>query len=211
MCEDDPEISVKAILMSLPTAHSQHCRDCKLRVRELLAVLYGDCQVNHAFGWPSEPAAYRGTQVGETLACVFDSLCRHRGYENFIRTPKMPPCDYYVSRPGFIVEFDESQHFTEPRRVTLGCYTPDLPVGFDLGEWARLCEFWNCHDPTPQDRDERRAWYDCLRDLLPCHYGLEPTIRLYAGAFAWCSLRPDSPADRRRFESLIRGSQTADR
>ena len=197
--------------MALRPVHSQHCRDCKLRVREMLTVLYGDCEVNHAFGWPSDPRAYAGSRVGQSLQRIFDALCSHRGYENFIRTPEMPPCDYYVSRPGFIVEFDESQHFTKQRLVTLRCYTLDLPVGFDLPEWMHLCELWNSDDPTPPDRDERRAWYDCLRDLLPIHYGLQPTVRLYAGAFPWCSLQPDSPEDRRRCESLLRGSETEDR
>jgi hypothetical protein len=29
--------------------HSQHCRACKERVRELLTAIYGHCHVNHSF------------------------------------------------------------------------------------------------------------------------------------------------------------------
>jgi hypothetical protein len=184
------------------STHSQHCRQCKLRVRELLTALYGDCLVNHAFRWPSHPGAYSGL-VGETLQRIFDSLRGYRGYENFIRSGEMPPCDYFVRWRGFIVEFDESQHFTQPRLVTLRCYPRELAVGFDLREWIGLCESLNSEDPSPPDRDERRAWYDCLRDLLPHYYGLQPTVRFHAQGFRWCELRTTSMEDRRRFESFL--------
>ena len=40
-------------------------------------------------------------------------------------------------------------------------------------------------------RDEQRAWYDTLRDLVPSIMGLQPTVRLYASDQVWCSLDPD--------------------
>lgn len=189
--------------MPVTALHSQHCRECKLRIRELLAVLYGDCRVDHFFGWPSRPDAYAGSRLGTTLRCIYDALCRHRGYRDFIRAQAMPPCDYYVPRPGFIVELDEEQHFTRPRLAALRCYPAELSMGFDVRAWMRLCESLDREDPTPPDRDERRAWYDCLRDLLPPYYGLEPTVRLYAGALPWCAFRPDCPEDQRRFASML--------
>jgi len=192
-------------MMPPRAAHSPHCRACKLRIREILIALHGDCLVNHAFAWPSGARPYAGTQVGDTLERIFDALCRYRGYENFVRATEMPPCDYYVPRAGFILELDEDQHFTQPRLVTLQCYAADLRVGFDLREWMRLCERLNSEDRTPPDRDERRAWYDCLLALLPLYHGFQPTVRLYSGNSPWCTLRPDSPEDRFRFASLLAG------
>ena len=55
----------------------------------------------------------------------------------------------------------------------------------------------------PPYRDEQRAWYDTLRDLVPSIKGLQPTVRLYARDWAWCSLNPDSREDRERFSGLI--------
>ncbi len=188
-------------------SHSEHCRDCKTRLHELLATLYPDaCRKDHSFPWPSAPEAYRGTRVGEALQRVFDGLRAHRGYRDFIRTPRMPPCDYYIASPGFILEFDERQHFTRPRAIALDLYPAGFRLGFSTREWRRLCDALNAQDPDPPDRDERRAWYDCLRDLLPAVHGLGPTVRLYEGALRWCELRPDSPADVRRFKSFLPGS-----
>ena len=190
--------------------HSEHCRDCKTRLRELLTTLYPDaCRRDHAFPWPSRPEAYRGTRTGEVLQRIFDGLSVHRGYRDFIRTPRMPPCDYYldyIASPGFILEFDERQHFTRPRAIALGLYPADLRMGFSTHEWLRLCDALDARDPEPPDRDERRAWYDCLRDLLPAVYGLGPTVRLYEGALRWCELRPDSAEDVRVFKSFLEGS-----
>ena len=52
--------------------------------------------------------------------------------------------------------------------------------------------------PSTRIRDEQRAWYDTLRDLVPSIKGLRPTVRLYARDRAWCSLDPDSKEDRSR-------------
>ena len=58
-------------------------------------------------------------------------------------------------------------------------------------------------DDIPFDRDERRAWYDTLRDLLPSLHGFEPTARLYAGEYPWCSLDASSDSDRANFRGLL--------
>ena len=44
----------------------------------------------------------------------------------------------------------------------------------------------------PPYRDEQRAWYDALRDLLPSLEDLQATVRLYARDLTWCSLDPDN-------------------
>ena len=188
-------------------SHPEHCRDCKTRLHDLLAALYPDaCRKDHAFPWPSTPEAYQGTRIGEILQRIHDGLRAYRGYEDFIRTPRMPRCDYYITSPGFILEFDERQHFTRPRAIALELYPAGLPTGFSTREWRRLCEELDAEDGDPPDRDERRAWYDCLRDLLPGVHGLGPTVRLYEGARRWCELRPDCPADVRGFKSFLPGS-----
>lgn len=187
--------------------HPEHCRDCKTRLRELLAALYPDaCRKDHAFPWPSRPEAYRGTRIGGVLQRIFDELGAHRGNGDFIRTPRMPPCDYHIASHGFILEFDERQHFTRPRAITLALYPADLRMGFSTREWLRLCDVLDARDPEPPDRDERRAWYDCLRDLLPAVHGLGATVRLYEGSLRWCELRPDSAEDVAVFKSFLEGS-----
>ena len=111
-------------------------------------------------------------------------------------------CDYWVPDPGFIVEFDESQHFTIPRKLALAEYADEEHLGFSAKRWITLCEHHDSKDNDPPFRDEQRAWYDTLRDVLPSIKGLGPTVRLYAGDRVWCSLDPDSEEDRGRFLGL---------
>jgi hypothetical protein len=158
--------------------HSAHCRACKERVRDLLVRLYGGCLVNHSFPWSAKPQDYQATAIGAVLQRICASLGEFRGHRNFIKSAQMPPCDYFVADPPFILEFDESQHFSRPRLVSLGNYPEKIPVGFPISRWRDLCREINARDDEPFDRDERRAWYDTLRDLVPTIHGFKPTVRV---------------------------------
>ena len=187
--------------MNLSTRHSERCRECKIRVRELLARIYGTCLQNYKFFWPTHFSFYEGTAIFPTLRQVVKVLEAYRGFsfEDFVRAKTVAPCNFWILDPGFIVEFDESQHFTIPRKLVLSAYPDDHPVGFSRDRWIALCEKHNAKDNDPPYRDEQRAWYDTLRDLIPPLEGLQPTVRIYASDFAWCSLDPDSDNDLRQF------------
>lgn len=184
------------------TEHSAHCRACKERVRELLTAIYGDCRTNHQFPWPSQPQDYANTAIENVLEQIRAALGDWRGHRDFIKSAQVPPCDYFVADPPFILEFDESQHFSQARLVTLSCYTGEVRVGFSVTRWRELCREIDAKDDTPIDRDERRAWYDTLRDLVPCVHGFRPTVRIYAGEFAWCSLDAGSASGLATFRNL---------
>ena len=191
------------------TRHSERCRACKTRVRELLERIYGTCLLNRRFRWRTNLAAYEGTPIGPALRNVAAALKMYRGFgiSDYVRSDLLAPCDFWVPDPGFIVEFDESQHFTSPRKRALCAYAGEHPLGFSAERWTALCENHNAKDNDPPFRDEQRAWYDTLRDLVPSLEGLQPTVRLYARDLAWCSLDPDSRGDRERFLDLIRGGK----
>ena len=183
--------------------HSAHCRACKERVRELLTAIYGECQANHSFPWSAWPRDYANTPIGNLLERIQFELGNLRGHRDFIKSALVPPCDYYVSDLPFILEFDESQHFSAPRLVTLSLYPDVLQLGFSRSHWKDLCCEIGAVDDQPFDRDERRAWYDALRDLVPTVHGFQPTVRLYAGGYQWCSLDAASRADREQFMRLL--------
>jgi hypothetical protein len=185
--------------------HSGHCRGCKEKVQRFLSALYGDCCVNRAFPWPAKVQCYEHTVIGDTLKKIHVALGELRGYRDFAKSAQVPPCDYYVSNPPFIVEFDESQHFSRARLASLMLYPTGFKAGFPLSGWRDLCLEINAEDDDPPDRDERRAWYDALRDLVPTVHGFCPTVRLYAGEFAWCSLDCASAKDRAIFCSILQG------
>ncbi len=185
--------------------HSQHCRACKERVRELLTAIYGHCYVNHSFPWPAKPEDYGQTPIGAALQRIRAGLVDLRSHRDFIKSALIPPCDFYISNPPFILEFDESQHFSHPRLTTLSLYPENVKLGYPLHRWQGLCREIDAKDDEPIDRDERRAWYDTLRDLVPALHGFEPTVRLYAEEFVWCSLDGTSMQDRELFKAMLEG------
>jgi hypothetical protein len=183
--------------------HSEHCRRCKAQVHHLLLGIYGDCRPGHSFPWPAHPDEYGKSIIGPALRQIHEALKESRGYADFVKSARMPPCDFYLPEPGFVLEFDESQHFTRARAVTLLQYPPEVRLGFSIARWSRLCREIDARDDVPLDRDERRAWYDTLRDLLPQLYGLKPTVRLYWKELRWCSLESESKEDREEFRRLL--------
>ena len=185
--------------------HSERCPECKRRVREMLERIYGTCLSNHSFGWPTGADVYDGTSIGHALREVAAALESYRGFgiADFVKKPTLAPCDFWVPDPGFVVEFDESQHFTGPRKLALDVYANEQPLGFPAHRWMALCARHDKKDNDPPYRDEQRAWYDVLRDLVPSTRGLRPTVRLYAGDVAWCSLDTTNREDRERFSRLM--------
>ena len=134
---------------------------------------------------------------------IDNALKQYRGFNNFVRTKNIPKCDYYLPIQNFIIEFDESQHFTIPRAIALKLYPPELTTGFDKARWINLCERIRATDKDPPFRDEQRAWYDTLRDFLPLIKGMEPTIRVFAKDIKWCDLSPLNVNDVNRFVDIL--------
>jgi hypothetical protein len=111
--------------------------------------------------------------------------------------------DFFLPQQGMIVEFDESQHFTETRKITLSHYPSDLILGFSRDIWMKHCDETQAYDNDPPFRDEQRAWYDTLRDFLPEIKGFPPTIRLYARDIEWCTLDPKKSEDVKKFRNVL--------
>ena len=190
--------------MTAPARHSERCRECKVRVRQLLEAIHGQCVPNRRFIWSTQISSYVDTPVHGQLQRVVAAIEAHRGYRiaDFVRASRLAPCDFWIPDPGFVFEFDESQRFTAPRRAALSAYADDLPLGFSPARWETLCERHNASDNDPPYRDEQRAWYDTLRDLVPIIHGYGPTVRLYAKDLAWCMLDPTKATDRKRFAEI---------
>ncbi len=173
----------------------------------MLTALFGGCLAGRRFPWPARPEEYAATPVGAPLQRIRDALGDWRGHRDFIRSAQMPPYDFSVADPPFILEFDESQHFSAARAVTLERYPASVPLGFSVQRWRELCREIDAVDDQPIDRDERRAWYDTLRDLVPFAHGFRPTVRLYAGERKWCALDRQEPRDLALFRAIIEAGQ----
>ncbi len=203
-----PAVSVRTKKQPRPR-HTERCPACKEAVADLLGALYGEVQVNHKFRVGTLPEDFQRIPYFKELARIFSDLQEFRGHRDFVRVPTLPNVDYFVPDPGFVLEFDESQHFTAPRRLTLDRYPADLKLAYDRLRWIRICEEIKARDSDPPYRDEQRAWYDTLRDFLPSLRGLRPTVRLHAGDRRWCDLDSARQGDRDFFRALLIGERLA--
>lgn len=191
----------------IPLSHDERCQACKVAIRTLLEKLYGQVLQNPVLDVPTTPNAIRHTRFGEALTTIFQALRGYRGFQNFVRAATLPRSDWLVRRPGFVVEFDESQHFTKCRAISLEWYPDGLVLGYDRQLWLERCQNINAKDNDPAYRDEQRAWYDTLRDFLPDILDFMPTVRLYAGERrdkgGWCSLDADSTEAVETFRQIL--------
>jgi len=167
-------------------------------------LVYGNVGQNYKFKVGTRPEHFIETPHYQKLNQIYEALQNYRDSKEFVRSETLPNCDFFIPNPGFIVEFDESQHFTLQRKITLENYPLDLKLGFDVEKWIQRCEEINAKDNDPPYRDEQRAWYDTLRDFLTSIKSLNPTVRLFARDLIWCSLDPNNPSDVKRFENLVK-------
>lgn len=166
--------------------------------------IYGRVKRNCRFEVGTLPKDFENTPHYNRLMEIYKSLQRHRGFWDFVRAKTLPNSDFFVPNLRFILEYDESQHFTLPRKIALENYPKQLELGFNRERWVDLCNKIDSKDNDPPYRDEQRAWYDTLRDFLPELKGLKPTVRIFASDFKWCSLDPGNPSDVAQFKRLLK-------
>lgn len=183
--------------------HNERCKECKKRVLELLKKEYGKVKEKYNPKLSSKLNELEGTEHCITLEKIYTSLQEYRGYKSFVKAKSLPNVDFFIPDPGFILEFDESQHFTIPRSIALQNYPEQVSTGFSREKWIELCCRLDKKDNDPYYRDEQRAWYDTLRDFAPSVLELKPTVRLFAKDHIWCSLDCDKQDDVDRFKRWL--------
>lgn len=123
-------------------------------------------------------------ELDGALGLIFGALGRHRGYAGFASPGRRLLCDVVIPSQRLIIEYDERQHFTIPRAITLGLYPKDAAICFDRDEWIAHCKAIAATDNDPPYRDEQRAFYDSIRDLLASANGYR-VARLKHGFLDW--------------------------
>lgn len=69
-----PRPTVRMTRTSPSKRHSERCRECKIRVGQLLQRIYGACVRNHRFPWRTGLAAYAETSIEPVLRNVAGAL-----------------------------------------------------------------------------------------------------------------------------------------
>lgn len=190
----------------------QRCDVCKNRIQQILGTIYGRICTEHSFGVPAQLEAYEGTSAYPHLKKIYRALAKYRGYDSFVRKKTLSRSDIFLEEAGIVVELDETQHFTAPRRIALSKYPEQLQLGFSRDRWMELCVHHDARDSDPFDRDEKRAWFDTLRDFLPMILAgsgreIKPVIRIALKDHHWCSLDPSRKTDRELFLKLIKSKR----
>jgi len=111
--------------------------------------------------------------------------------------------DFFIPAKNIVIEFDERQHFTLPRAVSLRTYPKSATLGFDKEKWVRLCEEINAGDNSPEYRDEQRAFYDSIRDIMATRIGLKPVIRIYEADVLWEREGETSPKAKEILQQIL--------
>jgi len=179
--------------------HTERCKACKIIFQRFLNELFTDVNKNYQIPISTSLEDFSSHKYYKDLVLIYKKICKYRNHADFIITNKLPKVDFFIGSDKRIVEFDESQHFTEARKISLENYPKDWDIGFNREKWISLCEKYNSKDNSPIYRDEQRAWYDTLRDFVPGILGLNPTIRVHATDEKWCALDPENKSDQKVF------------
>ncbi|MEM5799312.1 MAG: hypothetical protein QXZ43_01440 [Candidatus Aenigmatarchaeota archaeon] len=185
--------------------HDETCSDCKNTIYEFLRKIYGNVKFDYKVRLSTNIEHYKKHPYYKYINNILKKLKKS---DSFVKTRYLTRCDFFVVKQKIIVELDESQHFTKARKLSLKNYPKNIKLGFDKNEWVHFCDKLNRMDRDPiykkRDRDERRAWYDTLKDIIPLMNGFKPTIRIYMGNFKWCSLNPENENDIKIFKEKLR-------
>lgn len=105
-------------------------------------------------------------------------------YKKINSISNIPKTDYWIPSKNLIIEYDEDQHFTKARKLTLESYPDDLILEFSTRKWMNCCDQINAKHKPYRTRDEQRAYYDSVRDIEAAVNGIS-IIRVRHGAFDW--------------------------
>jgi very-short-patch-repair endonuclease len=147
----------------------------KIALLKNLQTRFGNVKTEASFPWLIVPDR---VNLPDELRAIRKALIAYRGHDGF-DNPGFPlRCDFFLTDIKLIIEIDERQHFTAPRRIALENYPRDMILGFNRDEWIAECSRIAAKDDDPVYRDEQRAYYDTIRDIFAEKNGLRPIFRV---------------------------------
>ena len=151
----------------------------KNALKKLLQRNYGIIETEKKFEWLKPP---NPEQLPAEYRKIVDALIKYRNQKTFLKLDHPLACDIVIEEKKLIIEYDENQHFTQARKITLENYPENVKVYFDKAYWIEQCNKINAKDNDPVDRDETRACYDAVRDIEAFKNGYK-LIRIKHGDF----------------------------
>lgn len=157
---------------------------------EMLKAEFPDVQCEAKFDWLTLP---RGDEASSIEAAIREALildchmrqgqhanakknkCTHEQLAHQLKSPPRPQLefDFYIPSLRLAIEFDERQHFSVERAVSLACYGKKVKTSFSVREWIDRCNKIQAVDADPIWRDWQRAYRDAIRDVRAAEHGVK--------------------------------------
>ena len=153
--------------------------------RQIISRRWGTVEIEHRFHEIKIPNLGERYTIRKELLKILDSIEAQRNIKIRGRKNYKLSCDFYLPEIKLIIEFDERQHFTPLRADSLRAYPGGIRLGFDKQRWIDLSEQIGAGDNSPIYRDEQRAFYDSIRDILAPQIGLKPVVRIFEEDVLW--------------------------
>ena len=196
--------------MKLEWSDKPRGKNC-LHVAALLRVIDPALQCERKFEWLFVPRADERTEAEKKIFSSLRDHCRSTRHRHRVKATCDPETmlsdssikgvarklelDFFLPSFNKAIEFDERQHFTEERHVTLESYE-SIPLGFNKDRWIQLCSP-SIQDPDPPCRDWMRAFRDAVRDIRLADHGV-PLVRIYYRDFGLSECSAPGAIDRLR-------------
>lgn len=147
----------------------------------LLQQCFGYIEVEKKFEWLKTPDK---NNIPNEYKSIKFSLEKYRNYTEFYKSNYQLSCDIVVENLKLIIEYDENQHFSFARKISLENYPKDINLFYSKESWIESCKIINAKDNDPKDRDEKRAFYDSVRDIEAYKHGYK-LLRIKHGDVDW--------------------------
>lgn len=134
----------------------------------------GDVVCEKTFYWMKTPAEF-----DNDYSKLISDLSEYRGNDTFAKKNVKLRCDFVCESKKLIIEYDERQHFSQARKISLLAY-PNISLHYDKNLWIQACNDIQARDNQPKDRDEVRAYYDSVRDIEAAKHGYK-LVRIMHG------------------------------
>jgi len=134
----------------------------KNAIQRLLQKHYGHIETEKKFDWLKTP---NQENLPKEYSQIVKALSEFRNQNGFKKSNYQLLCDIVLDEHKLIIEYDENQHFSQARQITLENYPSTIKLHFSKEIWINTCKEINAKDNSPIDRDEKRAFYDTVRDI----------------------------------------------
>lgn len=142
---------------------------------------FGVIETEKKFDWLKTP---NHDNLPKEYFSISKGLLDYRNQNGFQKSNYQLLCDIVLEDLKLIIEYDENQHFSKARQITLENYPKNVVLNFSKSAWIESCKNINSKDNSPIDRDEKRAFYDTVRDIEAYKHGYR-LIRIKHGDFDW--------------------------